>query len=97
MCGQSQLCKCDKTGKIIGSSLEADVEIVLPKAEFDILKKIDAKELFITSNVTQNILKDKKNEISVTVKKAGLFYQILAGPGVVLERLEIKKEGVLKQ
>jgi len=59
-----------RSSKIIGSSLEADVEIALPKPEFDILKEIDAKELFITSNVTQNILKDKKSEISVTVKKA---------------------------
>ena len=59
-----------RSSKIIGSSLEADVEIALPKSEFDILKEIDAKELFIISNVTQNILKDKKNEISVTVKKA---------------------------
>ena len=30
---------------------EADVEIALPKSEFDLLKEIDAKELFITSNV----------------------------------------------
>ena len=59
-----------RSSKIIGSSLEADVEITLPKSEFDILKEIDAKELFITSNVSQNILKDKKSEISVTVKKA---------------------------
>ena len=59
-----------RSSKIIGSSLEADVEITLPKPEFDILKEIDAKELFIISNVTQNILKDKKGEISVTVKKA---------------------------
>ena len=59
-----------RSSKIIGSSLEADVEIILPKPEFDLLKEIDAKELFITSNVTQNILKDNKSEISVIVKKA---------------------------
>ena len=59
-----------RSNKIIGSSLEADIEITLPKDEFDILKKIDAKELFITSNVIQNISKDKNNEISVIVKKA---------------------------
>jgi len=57
-----------RSNKIIGSSLEADVEIALPKLEFDILKEIDAKELFITSNVIQNISKEK--DISVTVKKA---------------------------
>ena len=57
-----------RSSKIIGSSLEADVEIALPKAEFDILQQTDAKELFITSNVIQNI--SKENEISITVKKA---------------------------
>ena len=57
-----------RSNKIIGSSLEADVEIALPKVEFDLLREIDAKELFITSNVIQNISKEK--EISITVKKA---------------------------
>ena len=57
-----------RSNKIIGSSLEADVEIALPKVEFDLLKQIDAQELFITSNVLQNISKEKN--ISVTVKKA---------------------------
>ena len=57
-----------RSSKIIGSSLEADVEIALPKVEFDLLREIDAKELFITSNVIQNISKEK--EISITVKKA---------------------------
>ena len=59
-----------RSNKIIGSSLEADIEITLPKPEFDILQGVDAGELFITSNVVQNISKDKNNEISVTVKKA---------------------------
>ncbi len=57
-----------RSNKIIGSSLEADIEISLPKSEFDLLKKIDAKELFIVSNLVQNISKEK--EILVTVKKA---------------------------
>ena len=57
-----------RSNKIIGSSLEADVEILLPKVEFDLLKEIDTKELFITSNVIQSISKEK--DISVTVKKA---------------------------
>ena len=48
-----------RSNKIIGSSLEADVEINLPKAEFDILKGVDAQELFITSNVLQNLSKEK--------------------------------------
>ena len=57
-----------RSSKIIGSSLEANVEISLPKSEFDLLKEVDAKEFFITSNVIQNISKGK--DISVIVKKA---------------------------
>ena len=57
-----------RSDKVIGSSLEADVEIALPKSEFDTLKEIDAKEFFITSNVTQNISKEKN--MSIIVKKA---------------------------
>ncbi len=57
-----------RSNKIIGSSLEANVEIALPQEEFDLLKEIDAKELFITSNVVQNISKIK--DISVIVNKA---------------------------
>tara|TARA_B100000700_G_scaffold135317_1_gene151216 strand:+ start:11266 stop:13989 length:2724 start_codon:yes stop_codon:yes gene_type:complete len=57
-----------RSSKIIGSSLEADVEITLPKSEFDLLKEVDPKELFITSHVDQKI--SKANEINVIVKKA---------------------------
>jgi len=59
-----------RSSKVIGSSLEADVEISLSKQDFDILKGIDAEELFITSHVKQNILKGIKNELTVAVKKA---------------------------
>ena len=59
-----------RSNKIIGSSLEADVDITLPKSQFDLLKETDAKELFITSAVNQNLAKDEKNKISVAVKKA---------------------------
>ena len=57
-----------RSSKIIGSSLEADIEITLPKSEFDLLKEIDAQEFFITSNVVQNISKDEN--VSVIVNKA---------------------------
>ncbi len=57
-----------RSSKVIGSSLEADVTIELPKNEFDILKATDAKELFITSNVTLNISKAK--DLIINVKKA---------------------------
>ena len=59
-----------RSSKIIGSSLEADIEITLPNPEFEILKKIDSEELFITSKVKQNISKNQKDEIFVVVKKA---------------------------
>ena len=57
-----------RSSKIIGSSLEAKVEINLPKIDFDLLKEVDAKELFIISDFTQNLTRD--GEISVIVKKA---------------------------
>ena len=57
-----------RSNKVIGSSLEADVKISLPKIEFDLLKEIDAEELFITSNVNQELSKDKN--MTIIVKKA---------------------------
>ena len=57
-----------RSKKVIGSSLEAEVEISLPKIEFELLKEIDAKELFITSNVIQKI--SKENNIEIKVEKA---------------------------
>ena len=36
------------------------LKLHLSKVEFDILKEIDAKELFITSNVTQKYFQRKK-------------------------------------
>ena len=57
-----------RSNKVIGSSLEADIEISLPKEDFDLLKEVDSKELFITSNVIQNV--SKNSQISVVVKKA---------------------------
>ena len=59
-----------RSNKVIGSSLEADVEISLSKSDFDLLKEIDSEELFITSRVTQNIFKEKENGLTVAVKKA---------------------------
>ena len=59
-----------RSNKEIGSSLEADIEIKLPKFEYDILNDIDANELFITSNTVKNILENKKNKTTVLVRKA---------------------------
>ena len=59
-----------RSNKEIGSSLEADIQIKLPKFEYDILNAIDANELFITSNTVKNILENKKNKTTVLVRKA---------------------------
>ena len=59
-----------RSNKIIGSSLEAQVEISLPKTQYDILQTIDAEELFITSSVNQSISDKEKSEIEINVKKA---------------------------
>ena len=59
-----------RSSKIIGSSLEADVNISLPKNEFEILKTIDAEELFITSKVKKTLSKEKEKGLIITIKKA---------------------------
>ncbi len=59
-----------RSSKVIGSSLEAHVDISLPKSEYDILNEVDAKELFITSSVIQNILNGKHNKLKAKVRKA---------------------------
>ena len=59
-----------RSQKIIGSSLEANVEISLPKLDFDLLNKIDPEEFFITSSVSMNILKENEKDLKVLVNKA---------------------------
>ena len=59
-----------RSSKIIGSSLEADVNISLPKNEFEILKTIDAEELFITSKVKKTLSQEKEKGLIITIKKA---------------------------
>ena len=59
-----------RSKKIIGSSLEADVQISLSKKDYEILNSIDAEEFFITSNVTKIIKDDLKDKLSISVKKA---------------------------
>ena len=57
-----------RSSKIIGSSLEAEVKIDLPKSDFDLLNTIDTKELFIISKISQNV--SAKENLIVNVKKA---------------------------
>ena len=59
-----------RSKKIIGSSLEADVQISLSKKNYEILNSIDADEFFITSNVTKIVKDDLKDKLSISVKKA---------------------------
>jgi isoleucyl-tRNA synthetase len=54
--------------KLIGSSLEASLNIKLNKVNLEIVKNIDLAELFITSNV--NIDENNEDEILVNTEKA---------------------------
>ena len=58
-----------RSNKIIGSSLEAEVEITLPDNHHKLLQNMDAQELFITSKVIKKLQKNSEI-ISVKVKKA---------------------------
>ena len=59
-----------RTKKVIGSSLEAEIEIFLDKKNYDLLENLDLTEYFITSKAKRNFNKDNKNEIKVLVKKS---------------------------
>ena len=59
-----------RSKKVIGSSLEAEIEIFLDKKNYDLLENLDLTEYFITSKAKRNFNKDNKNEIKVLVKKS---------------------------
>tara|TARA_B100002051_G_C16648359_1_gene592518 strand:- start:168 stop:1223 length:1056 start_codon:yes stop_codon:yes gene_type:complete len=56
--------------KIIGSSLEAHVELELKEDQFNRYKSFDFAELFITSKVDLKVNNKNKNEINVNTFKA---------------------------
>ena len=57
-----------RSSKEIGSSLEADVKLILEKKKFELLDKIDLAEYLITSKA-EKIL-SKNNETKIEVIKA---------------------------
>ncbi len=59
-----------RTSKDIGSSLEADIEILSSKKVYNLLEGLDLPEYFITSKAQKTISKNTKDEIKVIVKKA---------------------------
>ncbi len=59
-----------RSNKVIGSSLEAEIEITLNKNNYEILENLDLSEYFITSRAKRVINKNGDNEIKVSVKKS---------------------------
>ena len=57
-----------RANKEIGSSLEAEIKIVVDETNFNLLEDLDLAEYFITSKA-EKIKSDKKNEIKIEVKK----------------------------
>ena len=57
-----------RSSKEIGSSLEADVKLIVDKGKYELLSKIDLAEYLITSKAEKILSKD--NETKIEVKKA---------------------------
>ena len=57
-----------RTSKELGSSLEAEIKIYLPKGKLELLNDLNLPEYFITSKA-EKFLSDKE-EIKIEVKKA---------------------------
>jgi isoleucyl-tRNA synthetase len=57
-----------RSNKEIGSSLEAEVELILNKEKSELVKNLDLSEYFIVSKVEKKISKDDK--IHINIKKA---------------------------
>jgi len=57
-----------RANKEIGSSLEAEIKIILKKDEFELLDKLDLEDYFIVSKAEKEL--SNNNEIKIEVKKA---------------------------
>ena len=57
-----------RTNKKIGSSLEAEIKLVLNKEKFDLLDKLNLEDYFIVSKAEKELSKEDK--IQVEVRKA---------------------------
>ena len=59
-----------RSSKEIGSSLEADLEIIIDSKQYDLLEGLDLPEYFITSKVKKIKNNSENKEIQILVKKA---------------------------
>ena len=57
-----------RANKEIGSSLEAEIKLVLNKEKFELLDKLDLSDYFIVSKAEKEL--SNSNEIKIEVKKA---------------------------
>ena len=57
-----------RSNKEIGSSLEAEIRLILDDKKFELLKNLDLAEYFITSKAERVL--SEKSEIKIEVKKA---------------------------
>ena len=57
-----------RSAKEIGSSLEADVKLIVNKTNFELLKNLDLAEYLITSKAEKQL--SDKGEIQIEVSKA---------------------------
>ena len=57
-----------RANKVIGSSLEAEIKLVLNKDKFELLDKLDLSDYFIVSKAEKEL--SNSNEIKIEVKKA---------------------------
>ena len=57
-----------RANKEIGSSLEAEIKLILKKDKFELLDKLDLEDYFIVSKAEKEL--SNKEEIKIEVKKA---------------------------
>ena len=57
-----------RSNKEIGSSLEAEIKLILNKEKFELLDKLDLEDYFIVSKAEKEL--SNNDEIKVEVKKA---------------------------
>ena len=58
-----------RANKTIGSSLEAEIKLILNKENYEILENLDLAEYFITSKAERTLSKDTELKIEVTKAK----------------------------
>ena len=59
-----------RTNKEIGSSLEAEIKLIVDNKKYELLKNLDLAEYFITSKAEKFLSKDGQTKIEVKKQKA---------------------------